>query len=224
MRKFGREYSETMQFSNKPNYTLYNSVLCWLWNVDRLDWGSQSKIQMQKGVYLTQVLAPLYDLAEDYVKYFSYKHGPYSANLQSTIHHLCCLGYISLDMYEPWSKGKALYSISKKGKTVIADLKKGLMFDKIFNLTRIISNMIDIYGIENIVEIVYQEPTFLELKEKGITSRRILLNAETNLSIKLIDHFEVLSGELFNRENVTTESLIVTYFDYLRASMFNEQS
>jgi uncharacterized protein YwgA len=222
MQKSGRIYLGRNQFSENDQYCIYDSIMCWLWHANRLGWGYQTKIQMQKGVYLIQILSPLYDLAEEYVKFFSYNYGPFSAQLQGTIHHLCSIGLIDLLYYEPGNNGKAQYCISQKGKEAFYKLEALPRFRRMDDLTRIISNMIDIYGLDNLINIVYQEPTFKKMKNAGHFGRLIKLQGENNLTKKIIDEFESISHKMFRREHVTIESLLVAYFDYLRASLANE--
>ena len=224
MNVFGENFSTPEKYSNGPNYSLYNAILCWLWNADRLEWKSQTKLQMQKGVYLIQILSPVYEIAESFVKFFSYNHGPYSKELQTAIHHLCCCGLVSLDLYEPWNKGRALYSITLKGKSAVIKLSDSLQFRRMLDLSRIISNLIDVYGIENIVRLVYEEPTFKRIKQSGTPNRVIPSEQDKNLTVKLVRELETISKELFHRNNLSVESLLLAYFDFLRAKMFNSES
>lgn len=223
MQRFGMNYLEQSQFSENDYYNVNDAILCWLWHTERLNWEYQSKIQMQKGVYLIQILSPLYNLAEEYVKYFSYNYGPFSAQLQGTIHHLCSIGLVDLLYYEPGHNGKAKYRISEKGKLALRKLELLPKFEKMMDLSRIISNMIDIYGLDNLVAIVYEEPTFKKLKTEGHFSRIIKLQGEMNLSAKIVEEFNIISQQMFKREQITVESLIVAYFDYLRASLANSK-
>ncbi|NIK69125.1 hypothetical protein [Paenibacillus sp. BK720] len=223
MQKYGKNYSGQSQYSDSDQYSVNDSIMCWLWHSDRLNWGYQTKIQMQKGVYLIQILSPLYNLAEEYVKYFSYNYGPFSAQLQGTIHHLCSLGLVDLIYYEPGINGKARYTISEKGKFAFSKLSSLPKFNKMVDLSRIISNMIDIYGLDHLVDIVYEEPTFKKMKIEGQFSKIIKVQGEQNLSTKIIEQFNSISQQMFKREQITIESLIIAYFDYLRASYANSK-
>lgn len=214
------------------DFNLSNSILYVLYVCDEYSI-EVSKIGIQKIFYLSQVLEPIRDIADQVVKFVRNFRGPYSKELQNELDHLCAYGLVDLVKFEV-IQGKnsiAVYQIGVGGINAVNELIKyskeedrfwwistivrscNLFFDN-----EVFDNENNEYnGFDNIVNLVYQDPTFKEYEERNIRTLIELGDDTVTASLlkQSIQHFQNLHNANEINERNVTEFLILGYFNYL---------
>ncbi|MEQ9265039.1 MAG: hypothetical protein RLN81_07465 [Balneolaceae bacterium] len=220
------------KFWTTNNYALTNNILYTLYVANKYDI-EISKIAIQKIFYLSQVLNPLREIAHQIVEFVKYFRGPYSKNVQNELDHLCSYGLVELVKFEV-RNGKnsvAVYKISLGGINAVSELTKyskeedqfwwistilrtcNLFFDD-----QVFSNKKNEYeGFDNIVNLVYQDPTFRDYESNNLRSlMKFDGDTPTATIIKnTIDHLGNDSRLKDLDYKHLVELLVVGYFNYL---------
>lgn len=200
--------------SRALGYRRYNDVLFVLQAAKGRQWGPVTRIQMQKLVYLVEVLAPAKDLMLALVEFRFWNHGPYSSALQNSLDHLVCNGLVNVDQYE-WDENAGVertrYSISTDGMELVQGLFQLTSNREHYALAEVVCRLVDRHGLNNVVNVVYQEPTFRQLYEQQARGRAIPIHDRgTNLTLQWIREIvEVVSGPMKYRHFELGEALKV---------------
>jgi uncharacterized protein YwgA len=178
------------------NYHMANEILYALNEARSKGEGTLSKLSLQKLLYLSGALAPIKRVILEYLHFITEKRGPYSKDIQNTVDHLVAMGFVEITRFETFRGGAlANYRISKVGQTVVDLL---LQYPKeaekcwwISLVTKLVFSYFYGEGLrgkndEKIKSLVYQDPTYKDLKLKGLFHHLIELDDQKSVTFKLI--------------------------------------
>jgi hypothetical protein len=208
------------------DYKRRNEILFVLYATNKILRKPLSRIEVQKAVYLCNVLSPLKDFILDYFEFRVWNNGPYSSEIQNTLNNLVALRYIKMDNYNikivnMKKNESSYYSIIDRGMNVVEKLIDLPDENDQYKWIQSIIKLIGIYGIQNIVKMVYQEPTFKNLK-KDIKNRGKAIpiyDDDKNEILELFKFIKEIAEEEFKYLIDTPEKVLLALFDYLYSSI-----
>ncbi|MBR9702281.1 hypothetical protein GOV13_05165 [Candidatus Pacearchaeota archaeon] len=209
------------------SFRIKNEILYVLDCADELNWKPLGRKHLQKIIYLTHALAPLREIVISFLKFYKYRYGPYTHEIQNTLNNLIALGLvelISMEHYAGKNSTSSKHQITKEGKKVVKRLTLLEDNQERYDWIRTIIRLIDVYGLENLVDMVYQEPTFKSAEREGLGRSLDIDNLETNLSVKLIEFLKKHGHEKFNYETTNLEIVLISFFEYLYSVQITEKA
>lgn len=233
-------------FLHPHNYRLANEILYALYSCREEGVEEVSKIGLQKLLYLSKVLAPVKDIILETIKFLSYIRGPYSKDIQNITDQLVAIGLANITEFKT-TRGRntiSYYKITEGGEQVIEKLTKYSKEEEKLWWIGVIVKCATIYSkesflnedhefsdLDKIVRLVYQEPTFLEIRSKENTTQRFnstLIDYEdynnpTQELIKFTKQY-IKKHQLYNQEErLTAEFVLVAFFEFLCSSYLNSE-
>lgn len=214
-----------------------NEILYILKSVQDSKIDSISKIGIQKVFYLANLLAPVKDLVLAAIEFLSEKRGPYSKSLQNIVDQLVGNGYVEIVDFKNSNNGQswslASYSITKAGLQVVDNLIKYekekeklwwynivVRLSKIYSKQEVLANENNYGGFDNIVNLVYQDLTYLKYKNGAELLTNINLRDEHEPTFVLINFIKeyIVQNNLLSKnlgKNKIAEIILIAYFDFL---------
>lgn len=127
------------------------------------------RIQLQKFIYLSEALGQLVGVLAQTNGYKTYKRGPYDSSIQNAVDSLAFRGIVSIVSMQnlPNEQIASSYKLSDAGKNLVKKIKNDDRFSRRVRLGTLIGNNLSIYGWNNIVSLVYAEPTYLAARKRG---------------------------------------------------------
>lgn len=205
----------------------YNEALFALDAAKLMGWAYLNRIQLQKILYLCEMLAPFRDVVMAHLEYRFHYKGPYARDLQNSVDHLLTRGLAELVSYSlttgssdvPTSDDQvevASYRLTSEGQHVIESLVAISSNEEARELVFIICELTDLYGLGNVVNLVYQEPTFHELRVKELRGHA-LSSQDGNLSIELLQFLDRFGHSRMGYQHLGWKAVFLAYFDFLWA-------
>lgn len=181
-----------------------------------------TKTQIQKIIYLSNSLSLLKDFIIDYFDFKVWHNGPYSKQIQRTLNNLVGQRYINMteykiDITDSDQNDKAKYAISNEGENVVLKLldvnTKKEEYEWIITITRLVSY----YGMNNLVDIVYAEPTFKELKgsSNGFGMELQIYDQKKNALMRLAQEFQDIGKRDYGYTFEKPSDVLLALFDYM---------
>lgn len=166
------------------------------------------RLQLQKFIYLGDVLNVIWEVVGSRSEFQTYKHGPYNAQIQNAVDTLTFRGFIDIvELSEGGGNIRASYSISDAGISVFQTLLEGQLFGRKIEVFFEIGRHIDGIGWSKLKELVYNEPTYRIDKTSRYGKSLKLTSLEHNLSLKILFQLDRMKeGEIwkFGKKNLTT--------------------
>lgn len=225
---------------NREDKSIRIAILYALYAVSELGNTYVSRIALQKLLYLSKVFAPLKKIVLDYLRFQYYIRGPYIPDLLNIIDNLAAQGFVKIDKPQIKKRGALYvnYCITEAGKQIVLDLidkvedesEKFWWISTITKLSLIYTkeNYLSKYnGLDKIVDLVYQEPTFLISKKKrnnDYKKRFLKKEIDFELNKDTINELITFTSEFVKRNNiiVTSENekriaeiILIGFFEYL---------
>jgi uncharacterized protein YwgA len=226
-------------FLQLTNYHMANEILYALNEAHSRGEGTLSKLSLQKLLYLSGALAPIKRVVLEYLHFITEKRGPYSKDIQNTVDHLVAIGLVEITHFDKIRRGSlANYKISEAGRTVVDLLiQYPREADKswwISLVTRLIFSYFGGEGLkgkddEKIKSLVYEDPTYKDLKNRGLFHHLIELDDQKGFTYKLItsmnEYMEKsrLAGSRVNLRR-RAEIVLSTFFEYLYINYLSKKS
>ena len=219
------------------NYHMANEILYALNEARSKGGGTLSKLSLQKLLYLSGALAPIKRVILEYLHFITEKRGPYSKDIQNTVDHLVAMGLVEITRFETFRGGSlANYRISKVGQTVVDLL---LQYPKeaekcwwISLVTKLVFSYFYGEGLrgkndEKIKSLVYQDPTYKDLKLKGLFHHLIELDDQKSVTFKLISAMKEyitkhMPATSKSDDRRSAEILLSAFFEYLYINSLSE--
>jgi len=157
---------------------------------------SIGRLQLQKLIYLFDILAIAWREVAGSNTFSPWNHGPYDQTIQNAVDSLAFRGFVAIDTlsFAGTRKAQSSYSLTAAGESAVEGLSADGPFRDDLDLLSEISAEINRRGWSTIKKIVYSEPTYntARVTKQGA---RLSVNSDHNLSWKLIkairDGFEV---------------------------------
>ncbi len=235
------ENSPQMLLDNKT-FKRSNEILYVFYSADELALPFLSKIGIQKCIYLSEILSPLKEIILSFLNFIYLHKGPYSKDIQNILDYLVALGGIEVDSFTIHRRKNsyANYKITEAGKSLVEDLIHDPMEKEKLQWIRIILKLIDAYtnafglreeysGVDKIIDLVYQEPSFHEISQRNIKGKFIPMGNKNTLTMELIYFLEKAEKALppnFDREKykLDLEMVLLAFFEYLYVEYLSEKA
>lgn len=234
------ENSPQMLQDNKA-FRRSNEVLYVFYSADELTLPFLSKIGIQKCIYLSEVLSPLKKIILSFMDFIYLHKGPYSKDIQNILDHLVSINAIDIDSFSTDTKTPYVnYKITEAGKSLVESLIYDPMEKEKLQWIKIVMRLIDAYkdafdlseeysGVDKIIDLVYQEPSFYEIKQRNGKGELIPMGDKNNLTMELIHFLEKVEESLplkFDREKykLDLETVLLAFFEYLYVKHLSEKA
>lgn len=148
---------------------------------------SLGRLQLQKTIYLFDILAIAWRQVAGSESFSPWKNGPYDLTIQNAVDSLCFRGLVSINKitFRGIRKTHAAYSLTEVGRIAVEQLSSEEHFADDLALFHEIAREVDGRGWSDIKEIVYSEPTY-NLARATNRGHRLSVRQGQNLSWKLI--------------------------------------
>ena len=233
------ENSPQMLLDNKT-FKRSNEILYVFYSADKLGLPFLSKLAIQKCIYLSEVLSPIKEIILSFLNFIYHHKGPYSKDIQNILDHLAAMNAIEVVSFSNYKKSSYVnYKITKAGKSLVENLIDDHMEKEKFEWIRIVMRLIDAYkdafdlseeysGVDKIIGLVYQEPSFYEIKQRNGKDELISMGDKTTLTMELIHFLEKVEEALppkFDREKhkLDLETVLLAFFEYLYVEYLSEK-
>lgn len=173
---------------------------------------SLGRLQLQKLIYLFDILAIAWREVDGSNTFSPWNHGPYDQTIQNAVDSLAFRGFVAIDTlsFAGTRKAQSSYSLTRAGESAVDGLSTDGPFNDDLDLLNEISAEINRRGWSNIKSIVYSEPTYNTARatKQGV---KLSVNLDHNLSWKLIR--EIRDGfESRRDEPMSKRTLIQVFF------------
>jgi hypothetical protein len=199
-----------------------------------------SKIGVQKCLYLSEILSPLKQIVLSFLNFIYHHKGPYSKDIQNTLDNLVALDAIDIISFTTTDGNSyANYRITEAGRTLVQNLALYPPEKEKLSWIQTVMKVIDVYkgcyglneqykGVDKIIDLVYQEPTFKEIRLRQAKSEAIPFGARNELTIELINFLKTVEQELPDtydkkRFKLNLESILLSFFEYLYVEHLSER-
>lgn len=214
------------------NYHMANEVLYVLDAAYRDANANISKLYLQKVLYLSSALSPIKDVVLTFLRYACHYRGPFSKDIQNTIDHLVAAGLVDISGINKIENQLYVnYILTIGGEVAVKTLikypyeeEKHWWISSVYQLSSIYMHSKKLTGDvdKRIMSLVYQEPTYVDEKQKIDRWKSVDFNKES-VPIKQLIEF-IKKYEINNNKNVRREAevLLVAFFEYLYLNYINE--
>jgi hypothetical protein len=175
---------------------------------------SLGKLQLQKFVYLTDVLSPIWNVIS-IGDYQTYKHGPYDSSVQNAVDVLAFRGAVNVadSNLDKKENTRVSYVIAKIGIKIVEKLKLEPAFSIKHELYGILGQHIHRRGWGKLKDMVYSEATFLSAKSDGYGRSLELNSLLSNETFQALLEFNNLLGD--RSAKLSKENLVSIFFQIL---------
>ncbi len=221
-----------------------NEILYVFYSAHELALPFLSKIGIQKCIYLLEVLSPLKEIVLSFLNFIYLYKGPYSKDIQNILDHLVSMNAIEVDSFSTYKKNSYVtyvnYKITEGGESLVKNLIYYPIERKKLQWIRILMKLIDAYkdaydlseeyqGVDKIIDLVYQEPSFCEIKQRNGKGELIPMGDKNTLTMELIQFLEKVEKALppsFDREKykLDLETILLAFFEYLYVEYLSEKA
>lgn len=227
-------------FRENRSYKQLNEILYVFYIGEKLGWSDISKIGVQKCIYLSEILAPLKEVILFFLNFVYAKRGPYSKNIQNWLDYLVSLGAIEVVKFVKYGRSAFVnYKISESGKKVVESLIIDVHEKEKYEWINLVLRVIDAYkdasgiggykgafgikkefeGVDKIIDLVYEEPSFKEVQTKG-RGEFIQMTVKDNPTVKLMDFLKNIEKtelpQILKKEPKSDlETILLMFFEHL---------
>jgi len=219
-----------------------NEILYVFYSADELALPFLSKIGIQKCIYLSEVLSPLKEVVLSFLNFIYLHKGPYSKDIQNILDHLVSMNAIEVDSFSTYKKKNSYvnYKITEAGKSLVENLIYDPLEKEKLQWIRIVLRLIDAYkdafdlseeyrGVDKIIGLIYQEPSFCEIKQGNRKEELIPMGDKNTLTMELIHFLEKVGETLpssFDRVKykLDLETVLLAFFEYLYVEYLSEKA
>jgi len=216
-----------------------NEILYLFYSADELNWPYISKIGVQKCLYLSEILSPLKEIILAFLNFIYLYKGPYSKDIQNILDNLVALNAIEVVSFTTTDGNSyADYRITEPGKYLVQHLVSYLVEKEKLDWIRTVTKVIDAYkdsyglstqyeGVDKIIDLVYQEPSFKDLKKRGAKREAIPIEDRNNLTMNLVNFLKKVDQRLppgyeKDRYKLDLETILLLFFEYLYVEHLSE--
>lgn len=141
-----------------------------------------TKIQLQKFVYLADVLGQVVGSLKPREAHKTYRNGPYDAAIQNAVDALAFRGLVTVAgvWRTPSGHLATSYQLAAPGREFVQRISQHPAFFRKARMAGLVGAELRAYGWNRIVSLVYAEPTFVATRPTGWGSR---LAAEDGLQV-----------------------------------------
>jgi len=226
-------------FRENRSYKQLNEILYVFYIGEKLGWSDISKIGVQKCIYLSEILAPLKEVILSFLNFVYAKRGPYSKDIQNWLDYLVSLGAIEVVKFVKYDRSTFVnYKISESGKMIVESLITDAQEKEKYEWIKLVLRVINAYkdasgigrryeGVDKIIDLVYEEPSFREVQTKG-RGEFIQMTVKDNQTAKLMDFLKNIEKtelpQILKKEPKSDlETILVMFFEHLYLDFLSER-
>ena len=175
-----------------------------------------SRTQLQKFIYLLDVIGYLYEILSPIDGHKTYMHGPYDKEIQNAVDSLAFRGFVEVYSvkYDSYSK-QSSYKLSEAGKQWLKKIIREGGMSLRWEAARLIGNKVNRFGWGSLVQLVYAEPTFVSARPKGYGQKIEPYNGLENSAAFLFQILEHGLNRGSNNKRPKRELMVELFFRYL---------
>lgn len=209
-----------------------NEILYVLYSVRKFNLSNISKIGVQKCIYFCEILSPLREIILSFINFIYWHRGPYSKDVQNLLDYLVSIDAVNVVSFSTYGANSyANYMITEAGCELVENLafypKEKERLEWIEIVMRIIraytgsTNLGEEYdGIDKIIDLVYQEPSFKEVRQEKTKHVLLPVGERDNLTMELVYFLERIEENLpkvLDREKykLNLDTILLSFFEYL---------
>ena len=176
-----------------------------------------TRIQLQKFVYLMDVINLLYDLLPPSEAHLTYKYGPYDAAIQNAVDSLAFRGFAAVRDVQRSSEGdvSARYQLTPEGNSWIEEISETMVFVSRWEAASAVGRQIDDLGWGRLINLVYAEPTFVSRRHRGYGQTLPMNNGVDNSAAFFMASIKRVLGHGFEKMSINRELIVDLFFRYL---------
>lgn len=150
-----------------------------------------TRIQLQKLIYLGDVFSAVWREVSRPADFFPYERGPWDRQIQNAVDALAFRGFVRVEArFLRLNQVRSSYSLSALGCEIVENLRDESVLCEEIQLYDEIASEVARRGWEEIVQIVYSEPTYLAALESCSGSRLYTNRPEINQTMQLASRFK----------------------------------
>lgn len=230
--RFSNTRGSTQIKKDNEYFKRSNEILYLFYSADELKWPFLSKIGVQKCLYLSEILSPLKEIILSFLNFIYLYKGPYSKDIQNILDNMVSLNAIEVVSFTTTNGNSyADYKITEAGKSLVENLVSYPVEKEKLVWIRTVMKIVDVYkdsyglsvqyeGVDKIIDLVYQEPSFKDLEQREAKRERIPIGQRDNLTMNLIDFLKKVEQYLppgfeIDRYKLDLETILLSFFEYL---------
>lgn len=204
-----------------------------------LNWISLSRIGVQKCLYLAEILSPMKEIILSFVNFIYLHKGPYSKDIQNALDYLVSLDAIEVVSFTTaGTSAYADYKITEAGTSLVENLTLYPVEKEKLSWIQTVMKVVDAYkgcyglneqyqGVDKIIDLVYQEPTFKEIRRRQAKWEIIPFGEENKLTPELTNFLKTIEQELPDefdkgKYKLNLETILLSFFEYLYVEHLSE--
>lgn len=177
-----------------------------------------NKIQLQKFIYLLDIVSYFFKILPPTDAYETYKNGPYDSDIQNAADCLAFRGFLNVSTRPgPGGTISARYMLAKDGSDWVKDLLGKKEFLTRHRVAILVASQLEVYGWNNLINLVYSEPTYAARKQEGHGQSLDITNRLNATSAQIADLIITKLNAGAPSLEVTAEQLTEVYFKFLDA-------
>lgn len=176
-----------------------------------------TRTQLQKSIYLLDVVSLLYDLLPPSEAHLTYKYGPYDAAIQNAVDSLAFRGFVAVRDVHRSLEGdvSARYQLTPEGNSWVEDISETIAFLSRWEAASAVGRQIDDLGWGRLIDLVYAEPTFVSRRHRGYGQTLPMNNGADNSAAFFMASIKRVLGHGFEKMSINRELIVDLFFRYL---------
>lgn len=167
------------------------------------------RLQLQKFIYLCDILSLAWNILSSDDGHETYKHGPYDYKIQNAVDALSFRGFVKIEFLKLDKKNMSTtsnYSLTDPGKLLYERLLSAKLYKTKDTIYKLIAKNVNRRGWTNLKSIVYSEVSYVN--KVGFYNQIDTNSYTNNATIQLVDLFNNLS----KRKPIKPEDLVTIFF------------
>ncbi len=175
------------------------------------------RIQLQKFIYLLDIVGYIYETLPRLDGYKTYKNGPYDVTVQNAVDSLAFRGLVKVVNVHTADKGKmrATYALNPAGKSWLEQLIKNNTLNIRWQAALVVAQHVNDFGWQRLVDLVYAEPTYRLERQKGYGQKLVPNNGLHNTAAFLLGTISNGLSYGNNIKSINRELMAELFFRYL---------
>jgi hypothetical protein len=176
-----------------------------------------NKTQLQKFIYLMDVISPLYQVLFPKDNHRTYQRGPYDQCIQNAVDALAFRGFVRIARIAHISDGttSASYGLTACGQEWVSRMSAAEGFSVRMSVGDAVGKRIGAVWWDRIIELVYAEPTFVAARPRGYGQQLVPNDGLTSSSAYLTGVMADILKTGFANPTIDRELLLDLFFEYL---------
>lgn len=176
-----------------------------------------NRIQLQKFIYLSDIVGYLFEVLPPTKAHVTYKHGPFDLGIQNAVDALVFRGLVEASGVQKDSKGNihAIYQLTSAGRNWVGSIEQSDAFSLRSQASSAVASQLKTLGWSRLVALVYAEPTFVNTRSRGFGQPLALNDGLENSAAYLLEILDLGLRSGFPESTQNRELMVEMLFRYL---------